>query len=253
MTAEFTQQVFIMIGKVVVGGGACVAVAYALLKIFAKSWLDNQFAQKLELAKSELAKDLEAAKSELSILSARRLKLHDREYVVFPELWSKLNRVFVSLNQAVVSLRQVPDFQRMEAADLDSWVSRSDLSDNEKSYFNSERDKGRAYDRILDLRDLNKAKGDFYGFHTYLQDNRIFLSPEVKDKLSEIDKFMRASLVAKEIDWQGFGRGTGKDYLIEALDTLDKQVKPLMVEIESLVQAKLFPESRKGNTVGAKQ
>lgn len=253
MTTEFTQQFFIVIGKVVVGGGACVAVAYALLKIFAKSWLDNQFAQKLEVARSELAKDLEAAKSELSILSARRLKLHDREYVVFPELWSKLNRVFVSLNQAVVSLRQVPDFQRMEATDLDSWVNRSDLSDNEKSYFNLERDKGRAYVRILDLRDLNRAKGDYYEFRTYLQDNRIFLSPEVKGKLCEIDKAIHASLVAKEIDWDGLGHGTGKSYLMEALDTLDKQVKPLMGEIEFLVQAKLFPESRKGNTVGAKQ
>jgi hypothetical protein len=141
----------------------------------------------------------------------------------------------------------------MGVTDLDSWVSRSDLLDHEKAYFNSERDKGRAYCRILDLRDLNKAKGDFYEFHTYLQENRIFLSPEVKDKLTEIDNFMRESLIAKEIDWQGIGHGTGRNYLIEALDTLDKQVKPLMGEIESLVQAKLFPESRKGNPAGAKQ
>jgi hypothetical protein len=242
MTADMGQQIWSLVGKVVTAGGGGAVVAYAIFRFLGKGWIEHQF-----------AKELEAAKSEISILAARKLKLHDREFVVFPELWSKLNKVFVSLNQAVVSLRQVPDFQRMEATDLDSWVSRSDLLDHEKTYFNSEGDKGRAYGRILDLRDLNKAKGDFYEFHTYLQENRIFLSPEVKGKLSGIDNFMRESLVAKEIDWQGIGRGTGKNYLIEALDTLDKQVKPLMGEIEFLVQARLFPESHKGNTAGAKQ
>ena len=79
-------------------------------------------------------------------------------------------------------------------------------------------------------------------FHTYLQDNRIFLEPDIKDKLGEIDKLIRRSLVAKKMDWNGYGRGSGKDFLLEALNTLDEQVRPLMLEIELLVQANLFPD-----------
>lgn len=242
MTTDTGQQIWSFVGRIITAGGGGAVVAYAIFRVLGKGWIEHQFARELEVAKSEI-----------SILSARRLKLHDREHVVFPGLWSRLNKVFVSLHRAVVSVRHVPEFQQMTPSDLDSWVNSSDLSEDEKSYFNSEKDKGRAYGRILDWRDLNRAKRDFFKFQKYLRDNRIFLNPEVKDKLDEIDKLINASLVAREMDWKRLGRGTGKDFLSEAWDTLDKQVKPLMGEIESLVQARLFPDSRKGNKAGAKK
>ena len=133
----------------------------------------------------------------------------------------------------------------MKDADLNDWLNRSDLSDDEKSYFTEERDKGSAYGKILDWRDIREARKDFGEFHSNLQSNRIFLSPDIKEKLDQVDRLIRESLTAKWMDWKGYG-GVDKDHLLEALDKFNEQVKPLKVEIESLVQARLFPEIRIG-------
>ena len=237
MTADIGQQFFGLVGQLVAAGGGGAVIAFVIFRFLGKNWIEHQFANRLE-----------ATKSEISILAARRLKLHDREYVVFPELWCRLNKVVNSLNQAVISFHMIPNFGRFTADELDSWLSSSDLSEDERSHFNSETDKTRAYSRILGLRDLNGAHKDFVAFHTYLQDNRIFLSPDVKDKLGEIDKSISGSLVAKKMDSGGYGVGSEKSYLLEAVDTLEQQVKPLMVEVELLVQARLFPESSNRKT-----
>jgi hypothetical protein len=242
VTAHVGTEIWTFIGKAIAAGGGGAVVAFGIFRVFGKGWMEHEFAKRLE-----------AAKAEISVLTARKLKLHDREYIVFPELWSKLNRVFGSLNRAVISFRQVPDFQRMQKSDLESWLKRSGFSDAEKSYFTEENDKSRAYGRILEFQGLNEAHKDYFEFHTYLENNRIFLSPEIKQKLGQIDTFLWNSWVAKkmDLDLKGFSQITDKDYLRDAWDTLDKKVKPLMAEIESLVQARLFPESHAGEQAGS--
>jgi hypothetical protein len=224
--------IFSWLGQLVAAGGGGALVAYGVFKFLGKSWIENQ-----------LAKDLEVAKSEISLLAARKMKLHDREYIVFPEVWSKLNKAFASLGNAVISFREIPDLGRMSEAELKTWVERSDLSEDEKAYLLGERDRFRAYSRILDWRSLRQANKDFVDFHNCLQINRIFLSPEIKEKLDQIGTFLRGAWVAKKMDWDGHKLNEGKSFLSEAYEKYDKQAKPIMLEIETLVQGKLFPES----------
>lgn len=231
VNSDIAQQIWVFVGKLLVEGGGTAAIAYGLLRYFGKNWIEHR-----------LAKELESTKSELSVLAARRMKLHDREHALFPELWSRLNKVLASLDRVVLSLRQIPPFGRFTDSDIEAWIGRSDLSDDERRYFTSEKNKEYAYNRILDARDLNEAQKDYIEFHNHLQDSRIFLSPEIKGKLDEIDKSAGRALTARKMDWSGLGRGSGKDFLLEAADTLDEKVKPLMSEIELLVQGRLFPE-----------
>jgi hypothetical protein len=234
MTSNIEQQFLGLVEQLIVASGGGAAIAYVIFRFLGKSWIENQ-----------LAKDLEIAKSEISMLATRRMKLHDREYIVFPELWSKLNNAFDSFDQAISLLRETPDFQIMGDNNLKDWLNHSDLSDNEKSYFAEERDKGRAYSKILERRDLLVAYKEFREFHKYLQSNRIFLSPEIKEKFDQIDGLIQESLTAKMMDLNGYS-DANNNFLLEALNKFTKQVKPLKVDIESLVQARLFPESRTG-------
>ncbi len=204
-----------------------------MFQFLGKSWIEHQF-----------AKNLEVAKSELSLLAARRMKLHDREYIVFPEVWSRLNKAFASLGNAVISFKEMPDLNRMREAEVRDWVERADLSEDEKNYVLSESDKVRAYSRILDWRSLQEANKDFVDFQTYFQSNRIFLNPEIKEKFDQIVSLMREAWVARKMDLHGHKLEDGKSFLFEAYSTYDKQVKPVMTEIETLVQGKLFPPSK---------
>lgn len=227
------EQAFSLFGQLVAAGGGGAVVAYGIFRFLGKSWIEH-----------ELAKDLESAKSELGLLAARRLRLHDREYVVFPEIWAKLNKAVGSLGAAIMSYMEVPDFTRQSEQQTNDWLSRSDLSDEEKEFFRAQKDKIRGYSRILEWRRLVEARKDFVAFRTFFHENRIFISPEIKKKLDEIDDQMNDSWSAKKMDWEGYSRETGTSFMGQAHDTYSKQIKPLMLEIEGLVQAKLFPEQR---------
>jgi len=229
MTADTGQQIWGILGKVITAGGGGAVVAFALFRYLGKGWIEHQF-----------ARELESAKSEISILSARRLKLHDREYIVFPELWTRLNQTVSSLERAVISFRTVPNFLSMQKSEVDEWISKSDLSEDEKIHIYKESDKVKALTWILDFRDIRKAREDFIDFHTYLRSNRIFLSPEIKTKLDSIDNAINGSWVARKMDWDGHVN-SDKSFLLEAVNKLEEEVKPLMVDIEKLVQARLFP------------
>jgi hypothetical protein len=225
-----TDQFFSLFGQLVTAGGGGALIAFLIFRFLGTSWIENK-----------LAKDLEIAKSEISLLASRKMKLHDQEYVVFPEVWSKLNRAFASLGSAVMSWREMPDLGRMSEDELRTWMERSELSEEEKSYLEKEADKIRAYNRILDWRSLREANHDFLEFHNCLQANRIFLSPDIKDKLDKIGGLLREAWVAKKMEWDGHKLTDGKSFLAEAYEKYNKQAKPIMTEIEELVQAKLFP------------
>jgi hypothetical protein len=224
------EVIFSWLGQLVLAGGGGGLVAIGLFQFLGKSWIENQ-----------LTKNLEIAKSEISLLAARKMKLYDQEYLVFPEVWSKLNKAYSSLGTAVSPFKEILDLNKMSKEQFDAWLNRSDLSQDELDYLIEEQDKTNSYDRILDRRSHNQAHKDFIDFDTYLQSNRIFLIPEIKEKLVNIAALMRESRVAMKMVWDGHGQSDGKNYLLEAYETYENRVKPIMGEIETMVQGKLFP------------
>lgn len=227
-----TDAIFGVLGQFIAAGGGGAIVAYGLFRFLGKGWIENQF-----------AKDLELAKSQILLISSRKMKLHDREYIVFPEVWSKLNRAFSTLGNAVIAFREFSDLNRMSDEELGTWIERSDLDSDELSYLNKEKDKNRAYGRILDWRSLKEARHEFTEFYECFQDNRIFLSPDVKEKLEKVAILMNSAWVAKKMDWEGHKLDDKKSFMMEAFEKYEKEAKPIMKEIEFLVQSKLFPNT----------
>ncbi len=56
--------------------------------------------------KHPLDEKLEQAKSEITLHAAKRLKLHDKEFEVFPEIWARLIEAKASLETAVDPIKQ---------------------------------------------------------------------------------------------------------------------------------------------------
>jgi hypothetical protein len=226
-----TDMIFSSIGQIVLAGGGGALIAYCVFQFLGKSWIQNQ-----------LAKDLELAKSEISLLAARRMKLHDREYLVFPEIWSKLNVAVSSLGEAMRHFRHLPDFARMTDDEFEKWMNDQNLADDEKDYLRREPDRTRSYNRISQRRSLMTANKDFVEFCNFFNSNRIFLSPDIKKKLECIETVISELSAAKQLEWEGFGPDEGNGLLRSANQTLEKKVRPIMREIEVLFQAKLFPK-----------
>ena len=219
------------IGQVLVAGGGGAAIAFGLFKFFGQNWIKHQ-----------LAKDLELAKSEISFHAAKRLKLHDKEYEVFPEIWARLSDAKATLQAALMEFRTMPDFNRISDEDFRKWLESTDLEDEEKAEMIASTDRMSLFNRILDYRSLWRAEESFFEFQTYLQKNRIFLSPDIREKFDEIKNLLRKAWAARKTDVRLAGQDGSIDFLTKALDIFNVEVEPLMGELEDIIQGKLFPE-----------
>ncbi len=216
-----------------IGGG--VLVAYGIFRFMGENWLKHQ-----------LAKDLEAAKSEISLLAVRKMKLHDHEYTVFPEIWRRLNRAYASLGGAVSLLKEIPDFSRMNDDEFTNWLDSSKLSVKERDSLSSAKDKNKTYIRILDFQALQRAHEDFLNFHTYFNENRIFISPDIKKELEQIDDLIWSVWLDKNLSLDEDVGKERRKFSRDAWKKYKEKVKPAMNEIEELFQQNIFPEATRG-------
>jgi hypothetical protein len=222
----------VWIGQVIAAGGGATLIAYGLFKFLGQNWIKNQ-----------LAKDLEAAKAEISFHAAKRLRLHDKEYEVFPEIWSRLVKARDSLSASIASFITLPDFTRMTDEQIQEWADQTDLERAERAYFIEQRDKALAFSRIIEFRNIREAENRYTEFRDYLQANRIFLSPDVSEKFDQIQGSLREAWASKKVDLDSRGE-TGKiDFLLKAFEQFENEVKPQMADLEKIVQKRFFPES----------
>lgn len=217
------------------------AAAAAIFVFFGKRWISHLFAKELEQEKAELTKQLEQAKSEISFYAAKRLTLHNKEYDVFPEIWSRLSDAKSALQNSLMEFRSMPDIDRMTKDDLKAWIVGIDIDEDEKNAIIGSNERMKLFNRILDYRRLRDAEEKFHEFQDYFQKQRIFLSPDVRGKFDEIKGLLRKAWAAKTTDVRLNGQGS-QDFFSKALDIFNDEVEPLMKEIEDIIQGKLFPE-----------
>lgn len=219
-------------GQVLLAGGGGAAVTFALFKFLGQNWIKHQ-----------LAKNLEQAKSEISFHAAKRLRLQDKEYEIFPELWTRLSDAKTSLSACLLEFRTFPDFGKMNDDEFSRWLESQDFEKDEKKVLTEADNKFNVLDKILDFRNLKKAESDYLVFQDYFQKNRIFLSPELREKFDEIQGFLRKVWASKKTDFSYASQHGNADHFMKALDTYDENVQPLITELETIIQRKLFPEA----------
>lgn len=225
------------IEQLVVAGLGGAAAAYAVFRFLGQKWIENMF-----------AKNLEEAKIELSVYAARRMKLHDKEYELLPELWTLLIEAHSSLGKAVMTPPPA-DFSGMEEEKIEKWLKEAKLTENEKTYFKECPDKSLALKKVLETRHINDATGHLTNFSTSFRRNSIFLSPEARAKFKQIDEALSDSWL-KKFMWNRHGDNFSEFANQEAKEVFERNIIPLMNEIEYLIQKRLFPE---GKTAKAKE
>lgn len=222
--------------------------AFALLQFFGKKWIEIKFNKELESFKSSNQKELEILKAhnlyELNILTTRKVKWIEKEQEVLSTVWGKLVTAHNKSKQAVNLLRHTPDFRRMNSEEFESFLSKSDLNENEKEYLKSQDDKSKAYTKIQVVRELYEARKAFVDFHTFFQMNCIFIIPHVKLKFKEIDDCIWSALISKEVYLDLEEGKEFRDKGLEAYNKINKEVKGYMDEMELLLQEVLFPAEK---------
>lgn len=228
------QEIFELLGKVITWVASGATGAFFLIKFWGEKWIENKFLKELELFKAQKL-------HELNLLLTRKTKWHEKEHEVLSESWKKLIKAHESLQVAISFFRQCPDLNEYSVEELERFMNDHQLSNREKAFMkDSRKDYTSAFSKILDHRTLNDAKAAFREFHTYFEENKIFLRPHIKEKFLTVDDHIWSAWVSWKMELRGTRRE--EDLGMVAFEKENNEIKPLIKDIENIIQKELFPE-----------
>jgi hypothetical protein len=212
---------------------ALIVISIPLLKFFGEKWIQRT-----------IDKDLDRYKSELSLNQTRNIMLHTKQYEIFPEVWKRLVISCNAIGSTLGQLREIPDLRNMNSEKISEWLEIQDFSADEVSYFESEPDKNIAYVRILDYRDIIRARVVFVEFHSFYMHNRVFIGSSIREELDKIDTLLIDCWTARKMDIDNRKVFGDVDFLIKAHEKYEKEIKPQLKEIEKVIHKEIFPASK---------
>jgi hypothetical protein len=229
------QSILEFIVKIAAYGGGAAVIAYWVFTFLGKKWIEAKFADSLERSRHEHAKEIEHLRFEINSLLNRVTKLHQKEFEVVPEAWSKLNDALFRLRGFVSFFKQFPDLNQMTPEQLSDFLQKSPFSTWECEDLKNSGDLNKRYQQLIfwhELADVRKLYGEY---HEYIQKNRIFMSIDLCEPFTKIDSIMWDTLVTR---WTRQEIEDPKLW-VEASRKMRGEVEPLLHEIERLVQQRL--------------
>lgn len=94
MNTEFLESM-------VAVGGVGAVVAYGLFQFLGRTWIENKFAEKLELYRHQQAIEIQRLRVEIDSMLSGAIKLQDREFEILPKAWEKLDEAYGRVNSLV--------------------------------------------------------------------------------------------------------------------------------------------------------
>lgn len=229
------QTIVIFIGKAVAYGFCGASAAYAIFRFLGKKWIENKFAERLETYKNKLQKELENTRYEINALFSRVTKIHEKEFEVLPEAWHKMHNALGSASQFVSYTRDYPDLNHMNSQALEEFLEKSPLHRFEKQELLQASDKISYYEKIKFWYDLREVEEAFRDFHNYIIKNKIFLTPDLQERFTEIDNVMGSAILERKVGHEAKDR----EMWVSAYEKIEKEVNPIIDVIEKLVQSRL--------------
>ena len=238
MSQELYANIGALIGYLVLGASGASAVTFFLFKLFAEKWMSSKFNQQLESFKHQQQREIEELRFRIGTMMDRAIKLHQREFEVLPETWSRMSNAFGAVAAISIGLNRFNQVDRMSDVEIKEVLNETNFSESVKA---------RIVDATGDYRQrlylqherwrrkniAGKALGDF---EEYLEKNGVFVSSAIKEKFTEMVSFLRGAYFELEADLENEGAGIGW----EERRKISKEAKALRGDIEKMVQERLW-------------
>src|SRR3981189_966761 len=124
---ELITRMLAAIGGVLIAGGVLTTAAFGLFRLFGEKWLSARFDQQLAAFKHAQQKEIEELRYKISALLDRAVKLHQREFEVLPEAWSRLNDAYGIALSVISPFQQYPDLDGISGNQLEVFLESSSL------------------------------------------------------------------------------------------------------------------------------
>jgi hypothetical protein len=182
------------VGTVVVAGGGLGLIAYGVLKFFGEKWLNAKFEERLAAYRHAQQQELERLKFKINALMDRTTKLHQWEFEVIPEAWSKLADAHATIQAFISPFQQYPDVNRMSGPHLEEFLKDSQLMEWQKVELREAKDKTSYYSKAIFWHRRTSARNSLNQFHLYLIKNGIFIPESLRSNFSQMDDLLWEAL-----------------------------------------------------------
>lgn len=228
------------IGAIILAGGGLSLIVYQVFKHLATKWLDARFDQRLQALKHQQDREIEELRFKISALLDRTVKLHQREFEVLPEAWSRLNDAFWNVRSFVHPMQSYPDIDRMNPDQFESFVAGCRLEEWQKKELRTASDRNRVYQRQIFWHNLNDAKTKAREAHTYLLKFGIFIDDSIRSGFTTLDDMIWNALTEHQTNEEHEVRPRERKSIRKLVDEGKAQMK----ELERTVHQRLWPLDR---------
>ena len=230
-----TDELLSFLLKMLAYGGGAATIAYLIFQHLGKTWIENKFAEKLEQVRHQQALELQRLRVDIDSLLSGAIKLQEKEFVILPEAWAKLDEAHGLVSWLVSPMQQYTNVRRMNSAQLEEFLASTEFTSLQKEDIRNSSEISKTYQEIVFWYRLQKVKDAFSELQSFVARNGIFLSPELKGKFSKISETLWSAIVSKEIgheakNWEMQNQGWEK---------IKTETEPLYKSIENDIQARL--------------
>lgn len=213
-----------------------VYAAYALFKLLGEKWLSQKFAEQLEVYKSEQARELERLRHKINSVFDRTKRLHDREYEVLPEVWSRLVDAKSWAGGYLNAFQQYADVNRLDDEELDEFLSKTRFSEAQRREIKTSSDKQKSYIGIFEMYRYYDVIEKLREASAGLSKNGIFVIPSLRDEMNKFIQLVYSAVVEHQINQEH----NVYPRMREAADKLNQDGDVLFKAIEEAVAARLW-------------
>lgn len=231
------DHVLKLIGAIVLTGGGLSLIVYQAFKHFAAKWLDARFEERLQALKHQHGKEIEELRFKISAMLDRAVKLHQREFDVLPDAWSKLNDAFWNTRGFVSLIQSYPDIDRMIPQQQEEFITSCRLLDWQKTELRQTNEKNNVYQKHIFWQNLSDAQTKAQDAYTYLIKNGIFINDEIRAKFKVIHDLVWSALTEHQLNVEDEIRPR----LRKDIGKLLNEGEGLMKELERSVHHRLWP------------
>jgi hypothetical protein len=241
MPGDSTMDLIELALKWIAGLGITAGVAggagYTAFQFFGKKWLDAHFAERLEKFRHEQNQEIERLRYRVNALMDRTAKLHQHEFEVLPEVWSRLGIAFTAATDFTSRLVSYPDLDSMQSAQFSEFIGKSELPDWQKEELRECKDRNDRYQEMIFWHRLQKVVDCHAEFHNYFISKGIFIQLDLKEKIRDLSNMMYDAFNERAFDQRNPILGEGR---FAKGDLLQREGLGKLQAIEADVQARLW-------------
>lgn len=233
------DQLFEVLGKIVLIGGGASVVVYHAFKFLSAKWLEEKFKKNFQQLVHDQNKEIERLKNELTKSFDRASKLHQREFEALPQIWDKVSDAYWTTAGFVSPAQMYADLNCMVPKQLEAFIAQSELADWQKDELLACHDKTKKFQELIFWNKYSHCFNLTCEADIALTKIGSFILDPIKEKLQAIIDLSHGALIERQMNHE-HPPLKYSDRLKDDISRMRTDAKAWMGEAEGMIKSRIW-------------